>query len=507
MIPRIVLFSSILALALTLASCSPQKEGGAEKVGAQKLAAAGQIELAKGEFSLVTRNGKTLEIAPKVPIERSEKLIQVLNLNLDLDLNEEQILVLGAKDDPEAPLRIAVVDYDAVRGAYLRGWEGITASTNPRLFEVSQKDLVGDHNQEIVCRGINGRGEQVLDVFRKTPAPSGVGLYFTEICQIVSEGSIEIQEIERSEGYRLGQKNGPSFAIYAYSRDKTSPNLLDRIRTTYQWQYQQNRYVLSGEEKLPGAVVEERQLRELFADPSVEAFESFLAGPWYLAGSEGREEIILFSPEGSPKDRRITIYSGQVEEIYVWQTSYRTLPNRLYIESTNESIESIRERIYVDVVSLNTIEVTLVGSEEWNRTSGRYLKLTEELQEQLLKQKQTEVKPASILLKGIYRDEQGTEIIFDPPHFSWIGDKRQFSGGFAVISLDKTVLYLKGLDENGLPVQEATYIIEFTEKKEGQTAHRTLSLQAGRMGVHGVEALSEQKRVFVQREDLEKKPQ
>jgi hypothetical protein len=498
MIPRIVLFSSILALALALASCSPQEEGGGEKVGAQKLAAAGQIELAQGEFSLLTRNGETLEIAPKVPIERSEKLIQVLNLNLDLDLSEEQILVLGAKD-PEAPLRIAVVDYDAVRGTYLRGWEGITGSTNPRLFEVSQKDLVGDHNQEIVCRGINGRGEQVLDVFRKTPAPSGVGLYYTKICQVVSEGSIEIQEIERSEGYRLGQKNGPSFAIYAYSRDKASPNLLDRIRTTYQWQYQQNRYVLTSEEKLPGAVVEERQLKELFADPSIEAFESYLAGPWYLAGSEGREEIILFSPE----ERRITIYSGQVEEIYVWQTSFRSLPNRLYILGANESIESIQKRITVEVTALNTIEVSILGSEEWDRSSGRYLKLTEELQEQLLKQKKTEVKPASILLKGIYRDDQGTEIIFDPPHFTWIG-KRQFSGGFAVISLDKTVLYLKGLDENGLPGQEATYIMEFTEKKEGQTVLRTLSLLAGRMGVHGVEPLTEQKRVFVQREDVEK---
>jgi hypothetical protein len=499
---RVVLFSFIFVLAIILASCAPQKEGGMDKAGAQKPAAE-RIELAQSEFSLATPNGKTLEIVPKVPIERTEKLIQVLNLNLDLDLNEEQILVLGSKDDPEAPLRIAVVDYDAVRGAYLRGWEGITASTNLRLFEVSQKDLVGDHNQEIVCRGINGRGEQVLDVFRKTPAPSGVGLYYTEICQIVSEGSIEIQEIERSEGYRLGQKNGPSFAIYAYSRDKSSPNLLDRIRTTYQWQYQQNRYVLTGEEKLPGAVVEERQLKELFADPSVEAFESYLAGPWYLAGSEGQEEIILFSPE----ERRITIYSGQVEEIYVWQTSFRSLPNRLYILGANESIESIQKRITVEVTALNTIEVSILGLEQWDRSGGRYLKLTEELQEQLLKQKQTEVKPANVQLKGIYRDEQGTEIIFDPPHFTWIGDKRQFSGGFAMISLDKTVLYLKGLDEKGLPVQEATYIINFTEKKEGQTVHRTLSLQAGRMGVHGVEALSEQKRVFVQREDIEKSAQ
>jgi hypothetical protein len=499
MSPRVSPLTHVLVLAVLLGACTLEKDGGQQKAGGQKPAAAGRIELAQGEFNLLTRNGETIEISPKVPIERSEKLIQVVSWNLDLDMSEEQILVLGRKGDPEAALRIAVIDFDTVRGAYFRSWEGTTSATNPRLFEVSQKDLVGDHNQEIVCRGINSRGEQVLNVFRKTPAPSGVGLYFTEICQIVSNGSIEIQEIERSEGYRLGQKNGPSFAIYVYSRDQASANLLDRIRYTYQWQYQQNRYVLTGQEKLPGAVVEEQQLQELFADPSVEAFERYLAGPWYLAGSEGREEIILFSPE----QREITVYSGQVEEIYIWQTSFRSLPNRLYILGANESIESIQKRITVEVAALNTIDVSILGSEQWDRSGGRYLKLTEELQEQLLKKKQTEVKPARILLTGVYRDDQGTEVIFDPPRFTWIGDKRQFSGGFAVISLDKTVLYLKGLDENGLPVQEATYIMDFKESRSGQNVQRTLTLVAGRLGVHGVEPLSEQKRVFVQRESAE----
>jgi hypothetical protein len=499
---RVAFFSFVPGLVLSLAGCAQQNEGNLPKAGAHKAATAGQIELAQGEYNLLTRNGGTLEAAPKVPIERMEKLIQAINFNLDLDVSEEQILVLGRKDDPEAPLRIAVVDYDTVRGAYLRSWEGTTGATNPHLFEVSQKDLVGDHNQEIVCSGINSRGEQVLNVFRKTPAPSGVGLHFSEICQIVSEGSIEIQEIERSEGYRLGQKNGPSFAIYVYGRDQESQNLLDRIRYTYQWQYQQNRYVLTSEDKLPGAVVQEKQLKELFADPTVQAFERYLAGPWYLAGSEGREEIILFSPE----DRRITIYSGQVEEIYVWQTSFRSLPNRLYIQGSNESIESIRKWITVEVPALNTIEVSIRGSEQWDNSSGRYLKLTEELQEQLLKRDQTEVKPATIVLKGSYRDDRGTELIFDPPRFTWIDDKHRFSGGFAVISLDKTVLYLKGLDENGLPVQDATYIMDYKESKSGRSIQRTLALVAGRLGVHGVKPLSEQKTVFVQREDLEQGP-
>jgi hypothetical protein len=434
--------------------------------------------------------------APKVPVERGESLASVLNCNLDLDLSEEQILVLRRKDEPEAPLRIAVADYDSIRGGYARTWEGPTSATNLRMFEITLLDLVGDHNQEIVCRGVNAQGELVMDVFRKTPSPTGLGLYFLEICQISSDGSIEIDEVHRDEGYRLGQKNGPSFPIYAYSRDKTSENLLDRIKYTYQWQYQQNRYVLTGEQKMPGIVVEEAQLRELFSDPSVEHFEQYLAGPWIASGSRGREEIILFDPQL----RQIAIYSGQVEEIYEWQTSFRSFSNRLLILAANESIESVRKRITVEVVALSTISVTLLGTEQWDSGSGRYLKLTDELQNDLLGDKKADRSPAGPALRGVYRGTEGAEIIFDPPRFTWIEPRRQYSGGFAVFRLDRDVLYLKGLDERGLGVGESAYILEYVEAKEGQVQVRRLTLTPARLGVHGAEALSEKKLVFEQRE-------
>lgn len=441
-------------------------------------------------------SAETVAASPKVPVERSENLVQVLNCNLDLDLSEEQILVLKKKGEPEAPLRIAVVDYDSVRGSYARSWEGLTGATSLRLFEIALKDLVGDHNQEIVCRGINNRGELILNVFRKTPAPTGLGLYFMEICALTSDGSIEIQEIERSEGYRQGQKNGPSFPIYSYTRDKDSANLLDRIKYTYQWQYPQNRYVLASVDKLPGVVVEEAQLRELFSDLVVASFEKYIAGPWYLSGSGGREEIILFDPQ----TRSISIYSGQVEEIYLWQTSFRSLPNRLLIVAANESIESVVKRITVEVVSLNTIEVSTIGAEEWDRTGGRYLKLTDELQGELLKKKRQDRSRSVPVLQGVYRSTAGAEIIFDPPHFTWIEAERQYSGGFAVYNLDHLVLFMKGLDENGLPVGESTYLLEYAEKKDKDGWLRTLTLTAGKIGVHGVEPVAEKRLRFEQRE-------
>ncbi len=249
------------------------------------------------EFSEPGENMIAVSSNPKVPLDPGEKLLQVLNVNLDLDITDEQILILKKKGEVEAPITIVVVDFDSVRNSYSRTWESSTGATNIRTFTVTLKDLVGDHNLEIVCQGTNNQRELTLDVFRKAPSPTGLDLYFTAICQIVSDGSIEIQEIERSEGYRRGQKNGPSFPVFSYTQDRESENPLDLIKHSYYWQYQQNRHVHTSLEKLPGRVVEETQLVELFASTQVDSIEKYLAGPWNLSGSPINDERLLFLPE------------------------------------------------------------------------------------------------------------------------------------------------------------------------------------------------------------------
>jgi hypothetical protein len=489
----------LLCLAASLSGCDLFKESPETEAGVRRIVPRVYDEQAHGSEKLAGMNTESLEQTPKVPLDDREKLIRVINTNLDLDTNDEQILVLRQKDDPNSPLKIAVIDYDPVRETYSRTWESLTNATNLRLLDISLKDVVGDHNLEIVCRGMNEKAELTLDLFRKTPSPAGLGLYFTEILRIVADGSIDIDEIERSEGYLLGQKNGPSFVIYAYSRDLESENVLDRVKRTYYWQYQQNRYVLTGVEKLPGTVVEEEQLEELFADPSVEAFEAFLAGPWYLADADGKEEILLFLPE----QRRITIYAGDVQEVYIWQASFRSLSNRLLAFGANESIESIIRRFNIEVVSLNTIDVSILGAEQWDRSSGRYLKLTDELQQDLLSKERTRIRPAKTELKGLYQSGAGFEIIFEPPRFTWIEDGGGFSGGFTVIHLDREVLYLQGMDDDGLPTKTATYIMEYAENQENNYMYRTLTLVPGKLNVHGVEPTSEKRIVFEQLEILE----
>ena len=490
---------ALLFLLVVLSSCDLVKENKEPEVVARRIVPEVYDEDTPGSNGPTATAVETLELTPKVPLDDKEKLIQVINTNLDLDTNDEQILVLRQKEDPQGSLKIAVIDYDPVRATYSRTWESLTNATNLRVLEISLNDVVGDHNLEIVCRGMNEQGELTLDLFRKTPSPTGLGLYFTEILRIVADGSIDIDAIERSEGYHLGQKNGPSFIIYAYSRDVESENILDKVKRTYYWQYQQNRYVLTRVEKMPGAVIEEKQLEELFSDPSVEAFEAFLSGPWYLAGTDGTEDILLFLPE----QRRISVYSGDVQESYIWQVSFRSLSNRLLAFGANESIESIVRRFNIEVVSPKTIDVSILGSEQWDRSFGRYIKLTEELQQDLLSQERTRINAVDVELNGLYQSGAGIEIIFEPPQFTWIEEGREFAGGFAIIRLAQDVLYLQGMDDKGLATKTATYIMEYEENQEANYLYRTLTLVPGKLSVHGVTATSETRIVFEQLEILE----
>ncbi|MBA7675407.1 hypothetical protein ES703_83640 [subsurface metagenome] len=161
------------------------------------------------------------------------------------------------------------------------------------------------------------------------------------------------------------------------------------------------------------------------------------------------------------------------------------------------------KQIRIEIKSLNTIEVTILGSEQWDRLHGCYLKLTEELQNNLLSREGTETELSDINLAGLYRSDEGIELIFEPPYFTWIADENQFTGGFSLFNLDKGVLQLMGLDENGFYTEEKTYIFEFFQKEENGYLYRTLVLSPGKLSVHGIEPIADRKIIFEQIELLE----
>jgi len=491
----------IITILITAAGCSPPQQESRINDAPKKVIPDVKQDPSQKRGIYMSESGSTISMQAKIPLDPDEQLIEVLNTNLDLDSHDEQILILKKKGEAAAPIKIAVVDFDTIRSRYIRSWESLTNAANIRTFNITLKDVVGDHNLEIICRGINNIGRLSLDVFRKTPSPSGMGLYFAPICQIVADGSIEIEEIERSEGYQLGQKNGPSFPIFAYVKDLESENILDLVKYSYYWQYKKNKYILTSKDKIAGETVEEEQLAGLFESKSVERFEEYLSGPWHLSGTENgqSEELIFFNPA----EKIISIFSGDVQERYIWKDSLRYLTNRLLIYTENESINTLKKRINVEAKTINTIEVIIRGSELWDNFRGRYVKLSEEVQQSLLDKRLSADANGDIRLSGLYRSPAGIELIFSPPRFTWLENEGEYSGGFSVFNIGENILYLKGLNPNGLPTGDKTFVLDYSEIREDNRLIKTLLLFPAVLTVHGAEKISDSPTLFEQIEFIE----
>ena len=380
-----------------------------------------------------SRGNVSLEPQPKVPLSQNEFLLQVININLDLDVTDEQILIFKIVDDPELPIKIAVIDFDEIRSTYKRSWVSFTNGTNHRIFEIEFIDIVGDYNKEIVFHGMKNK-DLTLDVFRRTPSLSNPGLFFEPICRLITDGTITINRKKRSTTYELGQKTGESFPIIVERRDKESDNDNDMIRETYRWVYSSNKYeFIPPTEKIPGKIVEDKKFSELKASRGIETFEEYLEGPWY--NSKDLNKMILFFPD----EKQVVFYTDNTQEVYSWDySSRRSNPFQILIKISNILVDDITKTLNVTAESLHALNIS-TNDEIW---AGDYLKVKEELQESLYNRDNVLVKPSEIILTGIFEEEfklegKSMQIIFEPPFFTRTQEVEgaiiDNSGGFTII--------------------------------------------------------------------------
>jgi len=418
--------------------------------------------------------------------------LQAHTLNLDFDETDEQIVVFKRRDDPADLIRILVVMYDPVRSSWIRAWEGATQATGIRSFSVYTEDVVGDHLLEIVCFGINNAGEQTLDLFRRTPDILGLGAVFTPILTIAADVNIEVRAFDRPESYENMESTAVlSFPVVAERLDPDSDNLLDTVDTTYTWDVPRQRYVPSGIEHVSGQVIQDSRLSDLFAGNELD-FETFLAGPWYLSSAGDQMTILFFGT----LDRSVVFYTGQLEQSFTWDHTAKAVYGRgAQLTVTNESISAFSERISVSVASLDQINVTVVGS---RTLDGTYERLTGALQSSVLSESAiTALSP--IDLDGLYRSDTGIEIVFNSPYFTYRDDAGVRRGGFALFEIaGQTVLSLRFVDENLLPIARVDYGVDFAEATDDQRIVRTLTLEPGSVRLAGFQAETDDSIVYQQ---------
>jgi hypothetical protein len=304
-------------------------------------------------------------INTRIALGDGEIMVAVLTQDFDGDPGEEQIIAYRNLLEMENPIYLAYVDYDEKDRLYKRIWDAPTAATRPGTISLYTSDLIGDRGICVLLTGMNGLGEHTMTIFRRNSqfqpngapsSPEGADQPFNKIAELRIDGSISIQETERSQAYRFGISGGQSFTIAAYGRDYESDNILDQVEATYTFNPGNGLYERRKITRVPGSQIEQLRLRELLSGkPGV--FEDFINDLWYFVGPEGTLDVrqyIYFDPSG----RELIFYGDETQQVFSWLNSSPTRYG-LYISSQNISVTTLRRFLDIELESLDSIKVKI----------------------------------------------------------------------------------------------------------------------------------------------------
>ncbi len=454
----------------------------------------------------------TNALRPRIVVDPGDTVLQVINASLDQTPYGKQVIAVKRTGEVDSPIRIIVADADPARGTYYyQSWESPTNATDSRVFSLSVRDLVGDHDMEIVASGMNSAGKLTIDVFRPITAAPGKELTYKPICQLVAD-EISIEETDRSETYSTQPKPGPSFPVLAYLRDPDSQNVMDLVRIRYMWNHGEGRYVPSPPEKIPGEKVQQTQLETLYKSSGEDVFEQFIAGSWVQLqpakdgkGPDRIASIITFDP----RERKIALSSGNTQEVYLWRDSYRGIYNFLRATGENETVREIHLSIQFNITvdSVNSIIVTIGGRDSEESRTVRFTKVTDEIQSRLIGHPDAQIVMAPLTLGGSFAGKDGLSLDFEGSRLTWTAHGQRRTGSFVLFSLGaRTLLSMRVIGQQGAPDQITSWLVDFHEKrKDSLHIVRTLVLSPVELTVKGYEEAKGDALALEQIEELKKK--
>ena len=300
----------------------------------------------------------------KAPLGDGEEIISALTIDLNSDSIEEQIIAYHSIHEIESPVHVALNEYDERLKAYRRTWSAPASASGPGTAALFSRDMIGDRSVCILLSGMNNQGEQTMTIFRwsgqsgskagRRETTTEIDMPFVKIFELQIDGTIRIQETERSQAYQLGQAPGLSYTIAAYGHDSESANLLDQIELQYTYNPKNNMYERTKRTRIPGSQIEQRRLRELLSGtPGV--FENFINDLWYYVSPEGTidsKQYIYFDPA----NKEVIFYGDENLQVFTWKKS---TPNRygLYITSQNISVTTLSRSVTIELESLDSIRI------------------------------------------------------------------------------------------------------------------------------------------------------
>jgi len=475
----------LLPLILFLASCSQKKEIN-QPVGPRVI---NPVSNEKSGTDTEKGEGQDEDksfMVPMVELPQDEYLQDIEDINIDTDNEEEQLILTKTTEETGSHLKIYVVDYNSDKHKYQISLEQVIKTQLMDGLSMYLQDLNGNQLNEIIITGFDTTGLHTLDAFSIKTLNGPDGLTYRRVISLAVNGTIDIQTAERSENYASGQKTWESFSIITEETNaKPDDDSLDLVKTVYDWSSASSGYRPVSVAKIPGVVIKEEKLKKLYRG-NLNDFKDFLSGPWYRVSDLNAveqpylKEILYFNPD----EDQVIFTEDNIQEIYNWEDTYRTIFKGIYIQSSNILIKSLRRDIYITVEDMDSIRVKIQGTTEWG---GFYKPLNSSLQQNLIKNETLEPVDELSALSGLFKGSRGTEIYLDYPYFtekSETGESKK--GVLSFYNLYGTdILEMRFQKENGYLEKRTVYRVSYDISEDSTRIIRTLTLEPGILSVSG----------------------
>ena len=377
-----------------------------------------------------------------VPLLATESLISTAAFDFDGDGLDDQIAAVHKAGLPTIFLIAGL--YNPELNSYVRSAEIATEIVKTRTFSYSGIDMTGDHRMALVYQGEKRDGGSVLALYhcRKSDGKAEI----IPIGSFSSDGTIFIQQTERSESYELSQTKGESFAVWVYSSNAGAADTADaasisQIQTEYRWSEREQKYIQSKQLNIAGSSLAAKELSRI-QNGNLETFANFLTGLWYkTSGAGGSPRYIHFNYG----EREVIFLSEDTEGVYSWENS-NLRRGGMYLTAVNTIIPSIKRRFDIGLSDVNEVRILVhdnVGMiiKENNQWDGMYRKLSFQTTFGEIKEMSFSDTVKKELATGQeWSDGQGNRIIFSEKSFKVLGAAEEYGvfvtddiGQFAVI--------------------------------------------------------------------------
>ena len=415
-----------------------------------------------------------------IALRSNETLINTITIDFNNDGYDDEVITVrktGSENFTIVPglFNPETADYDRLEDIP-------TSISRIRTFSLSGMDIIGDHCNSLIYQGVADDENYVMQIFLWEPDEDKI----LKIGDFVSDGTIFIQQTERSDSYQLSLSKGESFSVWVYESEKVideNGNIVsgqNQIQKEYKWNSGSKKYELANEIKVTAGKLAAHELSRI-QDGTVETFAAFLDGLWYKTSNEDNViRYIYYNYE----NREIILLQSDVQEVYEWEDS-KLRHNGIYLYTVNSDITNLQRRVDLLLISVDEIKITLYDSigliiKESSEWDGQYKKMS--LQSSFEEPVDEEKNRYLVELEGdtVWNTIDGINSInLNDSRYTFLFDDMQEEGLYSMMEIGSyNVLALRATSFN--TVLNQFYALEFgtktiTETVKKKTVEKTVT--------------------------------